>query len=215
MRLTNRVSMVATLVSGTMCVACGTSVEVPDESGSGDRGITTSPPHDETTGTEGYGVGQPECTVTSVGGHNEEDLRERGDLHPDPDEAATAFVDETLAHLTTTPEIRELVEEGESILGRVDDGDALSTADVMRGDDGALNAAAEVIALKALDHALDDGTVRVETDTTAGRSTFETPPGEVGGSISVVRAVGEPEGWYVDGHGWELPGSECEPRPDE
>jgi hypothetical protein len=150
-----------------------------------------------------------------MSGYSEENLRETEDLYPDAESAAAAFVDETLDYLTTTPRTRELVQEGEAILERVDRGDPLTTADVMRGDESALNGAAQVRALGALDCALDDGTVRVETDNSSGRATFETPPSEVEGVVFVVWAPGQPEGWYVEGHAWELPASECEPRPDE
>jgi hypothetical protein len=147
--------------------------------------------------------------------YSEQDLRETEDLYPDPESAAAAFVDERLEFMTTDPRTAEQVEAGWAILDRVVAGEPLSTEDADRGDEAALNGAAEVLALEVLSLAFDEGTIVAQSSERGTQMTFASPPGEISGSVSVLRAPGEPEAWFVEGHSWELPGSECDPRPDE
>jgi hypothetical protein len=153
--------------------------------------------------------------VTSVSSYSEENLRETEDLYPDAESAAAAFVEETLDFRTSDPAMVERLEEGQAILDRVVAGEPLSTEDADRGDEAALSGAAELLALQVLSRAFDEGTIVAQSSETGNQTTYASPPGEVSASVSVLRAPGEPEAWFVEGHSWELPGSECDPRPDE
>lgn len=224
MRSKKRFSAIAVLAlaSCVLTAACGTSVEAPvpgeQTTSSQSRSSSTEAPSSSSGGPSsapGYGVGEPGCGVTSVGAYSQEDLRETEDLYPDPESAAAAFVDETLGLRTSDPAMVERLEEGQAILDRVVAGDPLSTADVRRGDEAALSGAAELLALEVLSQAFDEGTIVAQSSEDGYQTTFASPPGVVSGSVSVLRAPGEPEAWFVEGHSWELPGSECDPRPDE
>ncbi len=223
MRPKNRISMVATLALAlcALSAACGTSVQAPP-SEQATSSQSPSPPSDPPSSSSdppssasGFGVGEPGCGVTSVSSYSEENLRETEDLYPDAESAAAAFVDETLELRTSDPAMVERLEEGQAILDRVVAGEPLSTEDADRGDEAALSGAAELLALQVLSRAFDEGTIVAQSSETGNQTTYASPPGEVSASVSVLRAPGEPEAWFVEGHSWELPGSECDPRPDE